>query len=493
MRRFLKGLKWVILAAAVTIISLGGVLWYHTAQFTSRQIQVEPIEAIEIDESAAADRLSRALTFETISHQDPAQFDAEAFEDLHAFLEASYPAVHERLEHEKVADYSLLYHWPGSDESARPILLMSHLDVVPVEPGTEPDWVHPPFSGEISEGFIWGRGTLDDKGGVLGILEAVEYLIGQGFEPTRPIYLAFGHDEEIGGAGNAQIALLLRGRGVRFEYVLDEGSAIVDGVIDGVTQPVALVSLAEKGYTSVELTVEHQGGHSSMPPPQTAVGIIAAAVHKLETHPFSAELREPASLMLDYLGPEMPPTQRVALANRWLTAPAVAWKFAANPTTNASVRTTTAATIIGGGIKDNVLPTKARAVVNFRILPGDSVDGVLEHVQRVVDDKRVHVSHDSGQSSEPSRVSSIESPAFETLHRTIREVFPDVLVSPALTVGATDSRHYEGIADDVYRFIPMRMYPDDLSRFHGTNERIGIDNYAEIIRFYVQLLRNSAG
>jgi len=493
MRRMLRYFRWLLALGILAAVILAAVGWYHTANFASRQIDVEPIQPIEIDEAAAVERLSRALTFQTVSHQDPSQLDPSAFLDLHAHLEESFPLVHERLEREIIADYSLLYTWPGNSEGSRPILLMSHLDVVPVEPGTESHWEQPPFGGKTAGGYIWGRGALDDKSGVLGILEAVEHLLAQGFEPNRAIYFAFGHDEEVGGSGNIQTALALRGRGVRLEYVLDEGSAIVDGVIDGVSQPVALVSLAEKGYTSIELTVRHEGGHSSMPPAQTAVGIIAAAVHKLETNPFPAQLREPASLMLDFLGPEMPALQRVAIANRWVTAPAIAWNFATNPTTNASVRTTTAATIIGGGIKENVLPTRARAVVNFRILPGDTMDGVLARVKRVIADERVQADHVNSLSSEPSRVSSIDSPAFETIHRTIREVFPEVLVSPALTVGATDSRHYEGIADDVYRFIPMRMKPDDLPRFHGTNERLGTGNYAEIIRFYVRLLQNSAG
>lgn len=492
MRRIGKALKWIVILLILAAVGLAIPVGIKTANFKSRQIDVVPAEVIEVDEQVVADRLAKALAIQTISHQTAAQIDGDAFRAMHAYLEESFPKTHQQLKREVVADYSLLYKWEGTDPARKPILLMSHLDVVPVEPGTEGNWEHPPFGGEIAEGYVWGRGAIDNKSGVLAIMEAIEHLVGAGFQPATTIYLAFGHDEEIGGTGNIAISVLLRGRGVQLEYVLDEGSAVLEGIVAAVEKPVASINLAEKGYATVELTTKQDGGHSSMPPAQSAVGVISDAVRKLEQNPFPATLREPGSVMFDYLGPEMPFAQKTLMANRWLTAPLLTRILAGTPSTNAMLRTTTAVTMISGGIKENVLPTSARAVVNFRLLPGDSVQDVVNHVRRAINDPRVEATCIEQMSSEASRVSSVDSRAFETIHRTVREVFPETVVAPGLTLGATDSRHYEGIADDVYRFIPMRMRPDDLKRFHGTNERIGVANHAEMIRFYVQLIKNSA-
>ena len=392
-----------------------------------------------------------------------------------------------------IGEYSLLYSWQGRDPSRKPILLMSHIDVVLVEPETEDQWTYPPFAGQIADGFIWGRGTLDIKCGALAILEAVEFLLAEGFQPACDIYLALGHDEEVGGAnGNGRIAATLEERGVRLRCVLDEGGVIAHDVIPGVKEPVAYVAVAEKGYFGLKLTGKAPGGHSSMPPPQTAVGVVAEAIYKLESNPLPADLGGVTGQMLDYLGPEMPFLQRLVLGNRWLFAPLIKRQFEASPAMNATMRTTTAVTMVGGGVSPNVLPTTAWAVVNFRILPGETSDDVLEHVHTVVNDWRVEY-EEHGMKSEPSVVSDTESHDFKTLQRTIGEVSTNVVVTPALAVVTTDSRRYENISENTFRFIPTRMTSEDLRRPHGINERIGIENYVEMIRFFIQQIRNSAG
>jgi carboxypeptidase PM20D1 len=288
------------------------------------------------------------------------------------------------------------------------------------------------------------------------------------------------------------IAARLAERGVKPDLVLDEGGAVVAGFLPGMDRPVATIGVAEKGYLSVELSVQSEGGHSSIPPPQTAVGILSAAVARLEEHPVPANLDAVVRGTLDHLGPELPFLARAVTANLWLFAPFVERTLARVPATNASIRTTTAATMFAAGVKENILPSTGRAVVNFRILPGDSVESVLQHVRRVVGDPRVEV-NPLPYANEPSPVAPPDSEAFRVLHRTVRQIFPDAVVAPSLVLGATDARHYVSLTPNVYRFLPIRLLPDDVRRFHGIDERLAIEDYATAVRFYVQLLRNLAG
>jgi carboxypeptidase PM20D1 len=404
--------------------------------------------------------------------------------------------VHATLTREIVNDYSLLYTWKGTDTNLKPILLLAHMDVVPVDSGTENKWTHPPFAGRISDGYIWGRGTMDDKVSVLGILEAVEELLEGGFQPRRTVYLAFGHDEEVGGKqGAAKIATLLKSRGVELEYTLDEGYAITDGILPGIVAPVAMIGIAEKGYLTLTLTVEEAKandgcGHSSMPPPHTTIGILSIAIQKLEANQMPARITKPVRDLFDYTGPKMNIVSRTAAANLWLFGPVVKYLFAQKPSTNALIRTTTAVTMIKGGTKENVLPCKAEAVVNFRLLPGDSANGVIEHVRRTISDPKVEV-RQLRRAWEASPVSDTASPRFETLQQTIHQVFPDVVVAPSLTIGGTDTKYYASLSDASFRFLPLWVKPEDTKRIHGTNERVTVDNYTDIIRFYAQLIRNT--
>ncbi len=441
----------------------------------------------------AALRLAEAVRFRTISYGPGAPVEAAAFDALDSFLVRSYRRVHAVLGRESVNRFSRLYRWQGSEPDLKPILLIGHLDVVPVEEGTEGDWSEPPFAGIVADGAIWGRGTLDDKPAVLGPLEAIEYLLGQGVaRPKRTVYLAFGHDEELGGAdGAGKIAALLAERGVRLAFTLDEGSIVAHDLVPGVDRPVALVGTAEKGYLSLELTARAEGGHSSMPPRTTAVGKLARAIDRLQTNPLPAALEPPASDMFEFLAPRMALPMRAVMANRWLFEPLIVARLEGSPSTNAMVRTTIAPTIVRGGVKDNVLPTEARGVINFRILPGETIASVIEYVRRTVDDPDVDV-RPVGDGNEPSPVSDSGSASFAALGRTVMQVFPDVAVAPALVIAGTDSKHYVGLAENSYRFLPVRLGPKDLARFHGTDERITVESYAEVIRFYVRLLRNVA-
>lgn len=480
-------------ALLLLVVVLATVALVRSARFASRQPAVDPVARLPLDAGRLAGRLAEAVRFRTVSPQDPAQRDDDAFRGLRRWLETTFPRVHAALAHEVVAEHSLLFTWPGRDSARRPILLMAHMDVVPVEPGTEDAWTEPPFEGRIADGFVWGRGTLDDKAGLVATFEAIELLLGEGFQPTRSIYLAFGHDEEVGGtAGAASVAALLRARGVAFHWVADEGGTVTSGLVSGLDAPAALVGIAEKGILSVEITAAAEGGHSSMPPPHTAVGMIGAAVARLEKRQLPGRLAGPSRSLFEWVGPEMHLGPRMAFANLWLFAPLVRRQLAGSPSTNAMLRTTTAPTMLSGGVKENVLPSEARAVVNFRVLPGDTVATVLEHVRQTVDEPRITV-RALGTPWEPSPVSSPDAPSFGALARTIRRVLPGVVVAPWLVVGATDSRHYAPLTGATYRFRPWHMGREDLARVHGTNERIGVEDYADCVRFYVQLVRDAAG
>ena len=479
--------------AAVALGLFVAVVFLRAATWRSRQPPPAPADPVTLDVAAASERLAGALRFPTVSTEDPAQRPAEAFSALHAYLAAAFPAAHAVLQREVVGKDALLYTWPGREQALPPIVVMGHLDVVPVEPGTEGAWEQPPFAGVIAGGYVWGRGSLDDKAAVAGILEAVEGVVRAGLRPRRTVYLAFGADEERGGEeGAAKVAAVLRGRGVRPLLVLDEGGAIVHDTVPGVKAPVALVGIAEKGFATLELVARSEGGHSMAPPPHTAVGLLARAVARLEERPMPADLRGATAALFDHVGPEMSLGMRILFANRWLFAPLIERRLSANPSTNAAVRTTTAATIFEGGTKDNVLPSRARARVNFRILPGDSVAAVRAHVERVIADPAIAITV-LEPAAEPSPVSPVDSEGWRLVEHTVRQAFPDVVVAPYLLTGGTDARHFAALTPGVYRFAPTRLNLDDLRRVHGTNERLSVANYAELVRFYAQLLRNAAG
>ena len=467
------------------------VLVVNTLRLTSHQLTGVPAApTLALPDSALA-RLVGAVQIPTVSTTDLAQTDTAQFGRFGRYLRQAFPRVHQQLRLEKFNRYGLLFTWTGRNPALKPVLLLGHYDVVPVLPGTEGKWTRPPFAGTQADGYLYGRGTLDDKASVLAQLEAVEQLLGTGFQPTRTVLLAFGHDEEtLGLRGAAAMAAALAQRGVQAEFVLDEGGIVKTDGVAGIKKAVALVGISEKGYLTLELTGTGKGGHSSMPPAQTSIGAVAAAVVKLEQHPFPARLDGGDDHLLDYLASEVPLGQRLVFSNRWLFASIIKKILAATPAGNATLRTTTAPTIFRAGAKENVLAIDATATVNFRLLPGDSVAGVVQEVRRIIDDESIKVKI-IGNPSAPSSVSDPEAPAFQRLHRTIRSVFPAAIVAPYVVVGTTDSRQYAALSPNVYRFSPTEMNQEGIESMHGSNERLALKNYPLMVQFYAALIRNS--
>jgi carboxypeptidase PM20D1 len=472
-------------AVALVVAVIVAALAADAARFTSVQPEAGPLPgalAIALDGPAVVARLSEAVRIPTVTSDEEANSAPEAFRAFHAFLDASYPLVAQHLTAESPDGLSRLYVWTGRDPALPPVILTAHQDVVPA--GDTTAWSAPPFAGDIRDGAVWGRGTLDDKSGLLAWLEAAEALLAQGFTPQRTIYFGFGHDEEGGGPTNGAdaIAAALAARGVRDATVVDEGGWIYDGV-PGVRSHVALVGIAEKGFLSVELRVRSAGGHSSMPPNDTAISVLANAVARVTAAQMPARFDGASAALFDTLTPEMTWPMKLLFANRWLTRPLILRELLAQPTTAATVRTTTAATIFRAGDKDNVLPASASAVINFRLLPGDTPDAVLAHVRAAVDDARVEVApyHETGL--EASAVSAITGDAgtdYRRLARAIRAAFPDVLVAPYLTLGATDGRRYQPVAANVYRFLAIDQ-PGATALLHAPNEHITIQAYLKLV------------
>jgi len=447
----------------------------------------------ELDASLAAERLAAAVRIQTITPDAEHPERTEAMRALHRYLEFEFPGVHRTMEREVVAELSLLYRWPGSDPTAEPVLLSAHMDVVPVEPGTEADWTRSPFSGEIVDGVIWGRGTMDDKTGVIGLMSAAEQLIEAGFVPTRTIVIALGHDEEVGGTQGARaIADLLEQRDERFVFALDEGGAIVSEAIPGLDRQAAMVGVAEKGYANIEVTVAGEGGHASMPPKTGAIGRLANAIDRIEDEPMPAAIEGPTRMMLEAFAPHMRMDMRIALSNLWVLSPIIERVLASKPPSNATLRTTITPTMLDAGIAPNVLASQAGATFNARIAPGQTVEDVLEHMREVVDDPQVEVDCPV-KCWNPSAVSDVDSEGFSAVKRAISHVFPDVITVPYLVVGATDSRHYAVVARDTFRFLPLRMRAKDRVRMHGTDEQNTIEGFADAVRFYMAVMMLAAG
>jgi carboxypeptidase PM20D1 len=504
MKKHLNNLASLSLAAA---IGTSASVWAEEKQdFSSLQMKgVEQIK-IDVDLDGAVKRLSKAVQFPTISNQDRNDFDVKAFEGYHKFLVEAYPNVHKTLKREVLGDprpYSLLYTWEGKNPDLPPALFYAHQDVVPVPDDSLDQWDQKPFSGAVADGYIWGRGVLDDKNQIHGILEAAEMKIKEGWQPSRTLYFVFGQDEEVGGPEGAKhIADVLEQRGIkRFAFVLDESAPLIPGVFPGIPDNTALIGIAQKGFLSLELAMKGVGGHSSQPPEESNIGILAEAITKLEAAQFPYRIHKAVRHQYRYMGPELDKAKRPMYA-------AVAFgkdgemtdlekkfieEMASNQVTRAMLHTTIAVTMFNAGIKDNVLPPAATAVVNFRPMPGDTPEVIIEHVKKAIDDERITV-RDISASTPATSVADPEGNGYKALEKTIRQIWGnDLIVSPFFVIGGSDSKHFQArsFAPDVYTITGIQLESmKEFAGFHGVNERIKVDEYGKTIAFFYQLMSN---
>lgn len=436
--------------------------------------------------AAAIEHLQQAVRLRTISVDTSTAPDTSQFQGFRRLLRQAYPLLHRRLTPTVLGGYTLLFEWKGQDRTLNPVVLLAHYDVVPVEAATTGRWKHAPFSGDRADGRIWGRGTIDNKGNVIALLEAVETALQQNYRPARTVFLVLGHDEELGGwRGARRAAQQLRQRGLHPAFVLDEGGYITQKKVPGMTgKPVALIGTAEKGYVSLQLTASLAGGHSSMPEAETALGLVATAVASLQQKSFPAALTPAMQDFARYVGPNLPFTKRLAFANQWLMRPLILRAYANTAAGAAAVRTTLVPTLFQAGIKDNVVPALATATVNLRLLPGTSAADALAQVRDWLPDPRVRATV-VGRVSEPTAAASPESQGYRLIEAQLRHLVPGVLPTPFLFIAQSDGRHFQPLTPNVFRFSAT----NDPQGLHGLDESVTETDFLLTYRFFAGFLR----
>ncbi|KAJ8377697.1 hypothetical protein AAFF_G00254780 [Aldrovandia affinis] len=479
----------LLLVAAIRTLSLDVNAGLQLAQWEKTNHIAPDISQQQREQ--LLEHFREAIRIPTVSFSET-DLNTTALAEFNLLLERAFPVVFssDLVKHEVVANYSHLFWAPGSDPALTPYMLLAHVDVVPA---TESDgWDAPPFSAKEIDGFVYGRGTIDNKQSVMGILQALEYLLERGYRPRRGFYIGLGHDEEVSGLGGAvNIVKVLKSRGVQLAFVLDEGLAVLDGVISGLDGPAALIGISEKGMANVKLSVTTAPGHSSMPPSETSIGILAAAVTRLEGNPMPRMFGYgPERGTFEHLAHKFGLPLKFIMSNMWLFSPLLGRVMERRPETNAFVRTTTAVTMFNSGVKINIIAPYAEAFVNLRIHSAHTLQEVLEQIRSTVADGRVKV--ELVQGFDPLPVSSYDEASFgfQIIKKTVLDLFPQLSVAPGVCVGNTDSRHYTQLTKDIYRFAPTWFKPGDAQRFHGVNERISVKNYEELVTFYFRLFQN---
>ena len=451
------------------------------------------MQTVHLDTDACVRHLSRAIQCPTFGYVDTSRGNAQAFYDLQKQLEEDFPRCFQTLTYRTVNTFSRLYRWAGRDSSKKPLLLMAHQDVVPVSPGTEKDWVYPPFSGTVADGCIWGRGAIDMKNTLIALFEAMESLIGQGFVPEQDVYLCTGHDEEIMDVhGSMAVAQLCREEGLYFEFVLDEGGSFMDGAAFGAPgTTLASVCVYEKGYCDVRLTRQSEGGHSSRPGESTALGDMARALDALERNKFPIRATQTLLDLYRILAPFCEPkTQRMAKQLDVYGQQLAQQLAQSGPYGNAMVRTTTAVTQIGASSAPNVLPQRVWANVNFRLNAGDTMDDLRRFVEHTVGPQ---FTVELPIAWNPTRQARVQARGYQLLVQTLNALYPEAVVAPMAFFGGTDSRCFDDLADDVYKHMPFVSHMKYATTMHGTNERIDIDDYLRGIAFYIRFIQAACG
>lgn len=472
----------VILLAAIAAVVVAVMI--NTLRFKPKPVEPVAPSTVSVDRDKIVRDMQDMIRCRTISNRDASLVDYAEFEKFQSLLAERFPHVYASAALEHVGNTGLLYTIKGQ-AGDKPSVLMAHYDVVPVE---EDGWTKPPFDAVIEDGCIWGRGTLDTKGTLLGVFEALESLLAEGFVPAQDLYLSFSGDEEISGDSCPAIVALLKSRGVKPEIVVDEGGAVVEKVFPGVSQECALIGIAEKGFANIRFSMVSQGGHASTPPPKTVLGQLSRALVKIEKHPFQRQITPPVAQMLDALGRRSTFLYRMIFANLRIFAPLLdLYCRLSGGELNAMLRTTVAPTRFEGSKAYNVMPPKASFGVNIRLLGTDTVDSAVEYLKRVVGNEQIEVEAVEGMN--PSISSRTDCEGYHKLENAIRQTWPEAIVSPYLMMACSDSRHFCAITDKVYRFSAMRLSKEERAMIHGNDERVPIDTLVTTVEFYTRLLR----
>ena len=484
-----KILKGVGIAAAAGLgVSAVRAATVYKPDKVDSSVQLPP-EKVDVDRFV--EHLSAAIKIKTICNRDESIVDWAPFDEFHAFLKESYPLVHEKLDLQIISTKSLLYHWKSAHPEKDPIALLGHQDVVPVSEGTEQDWEHPAFSGDVADGYVWGRGALDMKNHVIGVLEAVETLLEEGFVPERDVYLCFGHNEEVmsedADCGAYCMMEYFKKNNIHLDSVIDEGGAILPVNIKGViNKNLAGVGIAEKGHVDFEISVNGKGGHSSAAPKHNALGDLAKIIVKLENHQFKEEFTPQLWSLFNEIGRNTTYPVRLVTSNLPVLKPLVQKIAVSIPQSASMMRTTTAVTMAQGSPAPNVLPQKATITANFRIMPGQTVGDVEKHIRKYAG-KDAEINLVSGK--DPSMVSPTDSRAFKAITEICKGMNPNNIVAPYLVMGGTDARNYEPVCENIYRYSPFLVDTSLLMTCHGTNERVPISSLEDGVAFFKRYIK----
>ena len=479
--------------SAAGLLCAGNVIHAVTFKPKFEQSLSLPDENVNLDRYI--DTLCEAIRCKTVSNSDESLTEWNEFDKLHKVFEKQYPLIHKTLKKRVVGKAGLIYTWQGTDPSLKPIALIGHQDVVPVQEEKLSEWTHPPFDAVVSDGYIWGRGASDMKNHLVGVLESVETLLEEGFTPRRTVILCFGYNEELLDTKDASAPMLskaLEDDGIMLESVLDEGGAILDlDVPHVINKRIAGVGIAEKGYCDFEISVDAVGGHSSTPPKHSAVGELSKAILDLENHQFPAKVTQEMKMIVDTIARNTELPVRLIGCNVFALLPALKPVLASIPPVASVMRTTTAVTMTNGSPQANVLPQKATATVNFRVMPGNTIADVEKHIRKVIRNKNVNVKLLGG--NEPSVVSPTDTPTMKAISQLCGSIFGTSIPAPFVVMGATDARHYQNVTNQIYRFSPFVMPPEILMLAHGTDERISVDCLENGIVFFKKYVKLLAG
>lgn len=485
-----KKIKYTLLAA---LGAAAAAVPVKAALFKPEKVDVPPMEDEKVDLNRFRKNLSDAIKFKTIADKEAANTDWAVFDAFHDFLKERYPLMHEKLELTVIARGSLVFRWKGTRSDLDPIALLSHQDVVPISEGTLDDWKHDPFEGVDDGEFIWGRGALDMKNHLIGVLESVETLLSEGFVPERDVYILLGHNEEVMCAtsenGATCICNYLKEKGVHLDAIIDEGGAILPVEVKGViNKHLAGIGVAEKGYADVEVAVTAKGGHSSQAPNHTAIGHLADVIKDIENHQFKAKMSPMMRELFDKIGRNCTYPARLVTCNLKLLEPALTKAMSFIPPAASMLRTTFGITMASGSPQANVLPQRASVTVNFRMFPGQTVDDVLEHLHKVIKNKKVEINLLPGWKN-PSAVSPTDTRSFKVIEKICHSMDDKAVVAPYLVMGGTDACHYQAVCENIYRYSPFLVSTSLLLTTHGTNERIPVSVMEDAVKFFKRYIR----